>query len=463
MIHTTPFPFQDEDANRIGALGGRALVANDPGLGKSFTALLYAQRAKLRPIIVVCPASVKWIWQSEARKHLGLRSQVLEGIHPKQNGHMDPPPLTIINYDILGKSRRGKGWVRTIRRMRPQLIIIDECHYLGSRTAKRTRWVRQLCQGVPHVVALSGTPLVNRPAELWPTLNILYPLKFPSWFSFGHRFCKPKKEFWGWTFKGATNVELLHSKLKKIMIRRRKIDVLKDLPAKIRSVLPLPLSRPKEYAAASKDFIGWLSTQTTSKRKLRKAAKAEAVVKLGYLKRLSAKLKLPSVIEWVDNFLSETDEKLILFAVHKKVIKRLRNRWGDACVVVDGSVTGRDRQLAVKKFLTHRNVRIFIGNIRAAGVGWSAKGVSNVAFAELDWTPGLHSQAEDRVSGIERGQRGISANIMYFVAKDTIEEHLVKIIQAKSKTIAKVLDGKGRAADLDIFDRLCEQLRKGKS
>lgn len=455
MILTKPFPFQAEDARRIKAFGGRALLAAEMGLGKSLIALLFAELIKLRPIIVVCPASVKWVWDSEARKHVGLRSEILSGMSPERNGLTGHAPIVIINYDILGP------WLPYLKSIKPALVILDECHALMSRQSQRSKNCKKLCSGIPHVLALSGTPLVNRPADLWQTLNILWPKSFPNFWSYGHRFCGPKRTFWGWDFRGASNLKELHSTLKSLgMIRRRKVDVLQDLPPKQRTIVPFDISAKdrKEYDQAESDFLGWLGQRKPSG--LKRAARAQGLVQLGHLKRLAGEFKIGSVIEWVDDFLANSEEKLILYAVHRKVIKRLRKRWGPACVVVDGSTPAKDRQLAVRKFLSHKSVRVFIGNIRAAGTGWSAKGVSDVAFAELDWTPGLHSQAEDRCCGLERGKQGVASNAWYFVAKDTIEEKLAKILQAKQRTISKTLDGKRGVGDLDLFDKLCEELRK---
>jgi SWI/SNF-related matrix-associated actin-dependent regulator 1 of chromatin subfamily A len=239
-----------------------------------------------------------------------------------------------------------------------------------------------------------------------------------------------------------------------VMIRRRKVDVLKDLPAKTVSVITLPIDR-KEYQLAVDDFLTWLASKGSDKA--RRAAKAEGLVKLGALKRLAGELKLQMVCKWVDDFLSMNDGKLVLFAIHKKIIRALQTRYKSLCVVVDGSVSNRDRQIAVDSFQRNTKCRLFIGNIKAAGVGLTLTAASTVAFAEIEWSPGMHVQAEDRVHRI--GQVNASM-IYYFVAEQTIETHLLKILQRKQKVINQVVDGGARNSKGNIYRALIREITR---
>lgn len=451
---TIPFKFQLQDVRAFHKLKGRVMYAADMGLGKSFASLLYAIRhPEIKPILVICPASLRWNWLHEVSIHTTMRAEVLQGTKPKKHGSKLAAPITIINYDIL------KYWLPRLKRKHFQLVIVDESQMIGGRSTQRTKAVTELCEDVPHVLALSGTPLVNRPAELWPTLHILWPKRFPSFYAFAMVHCNPRRTYWGWDFSGASRLDQLHKKLIKLgMIRRRKKDVLKELPKKQRTVIPLDISSRKEYNHALNDFLGWLTEYNPSK--VGKAEKAQRLVQLGYLKRLAAELKLPSIYEWLDNFLASSDEKLIVFGIHKKILKPIFERYEKISVLVDGSVAGHKRQVAFEKFLRNKKIRLCIGNIKAAGVGWSAKSVSNVALVEVPWAPGNITQAEDRCYGIGRGQKGVRASIWFLIARDTIEEKLVKINQDKQKILDSVLDA-GNGEDFDIFDRLCHELMKG--
>lgn len=453
---TTPFPYQIECVKEIEAFKGRAMCCLEPGLGKSFISLLWAERNDAWPAVVVCPASIKFQWEREAAHHVGVRAEVLEGTKPEKRGRMAAnPKLTVINYDVL------TPWMEHLVALKPKLIIIDESQFLISRNSLRTRAVRHLCKDVPFVITLSGTPLVNRPAELWSTLNILQPARWKSWYSFAHLFCSPRRTFWGWDFTGASRLDELHRTLvKNVMVRRLKADVLKDLPPKRRTVLPLPIVNRKDYDKAVHDFLGWLRDRSPDR--VRKAVKAEAIVQLGELKRLAARLKMKAALNWLDEFLAtRPTEKIIAFAIHKSIISRLEARYPGISVTVDGSVTGRKRQLAIDKFKTHRGCRLFIGNIKAAGVGWSAKGCSTVAFFELAWAPGTHTQAEDRSHGVNRGVEGVKTEIFYLIARDTIEDKLLKILQSKQEVLTAVMDGGKNGDNLDVYDQLMRELGKG--
>ena len=149
----------------------------------------------------------------------------------------------------------------------------------------------------------------------------------------------------------------------------------------------------------------------------------------------------------------------MVFAIHKKIINALRERYPKA-VLVTGDVTGKKRQRAVDKFQRHKGTRLFIGNIQAAGVGLTLTASSTVLFAEIGWTPGEHVQAEDRIHRI--GQTA-SATCYYLIGVDTIEERLSRIIQEKQLVLSATLDGGTTNEQLDIFDQLQGEFTNAKS
>ena len=458
-----PYPYQREgvqDMEDFLASGGGTLLADDMGLGKTLETLWLLQRSKvcqMLPALVVCPASTKYSWEHTALEHLGLRAQVLEGRKPPNNGFgLAGHRITIINPDIL------PAWLPHLRRVGYKALVLDECQYFGNVNSRRTRAALDLARVTPNRVALSGTPLVNNPSELWPTLHMLRPDVFNSMFSFAEEYAYPRREFGRWVCKGARNLGKLHALLRRTcMVRRLKEDVLHDLPDKYRQVVPVDLSDRAEYDHATRDFVGWLCAHyRDDKGRVRRAARAAAVTRVGYLVRLAARLKARAVVDWVNKFLVERpDDKLVVFAVHTKMVRLLERHIEANHTTVDGGVTGRRRKLAVDKFRRDPDTRVFIGNIRAAGVGIDGlqEVCQNLAFAELWWVPGVHTQAEDRIYRI--GQRGV-AWINYLVAGGTIEEHLCSIIQEKQQTIHAVLDGAGYQGDMNVFDQLIAVLEE---
>lgn len=443
---TIPYPFQEKGVRKLNHFGLRALLGDDMGLGKSFQALLAIKRHLPKGnVVVICPTSVKYNWEREASIHVNMRAQVLETTNvPKFSRLLAPARLYVINYKILGP------WLKFLKRLKPKLVVIDECQAVSNRNTQQSKNVRALCRGVPHVIALSGTPLINRPAELWPVLNMIRPDRYKSFFDFAWKYCKPRRRPWGWDFKGASNLDELHQELNTyVMIRRRKADVLKQLPDKTRSVVPITLQNRKEYDHAYADFIGWL--RKFSRTRANRAAKAEKLVKIGYLRRLTGWLKVQSVIAWVKDYLAGSNGgKLILFTSHKAVLAELHKVFKRICVKVDGGTSAKERQLFVEKFNHDKHTRLFIGNIRAANSGWNGTSASAVAFAELDWTPGAHKQAEDRAHRIGQTRK---VSVYYLVGIGTIEEDLCKILQKKQAVLDSTLDG-GESGDLDVYDEL---------
>lgn len=451
---TKPYKFQDEDAIAIEAMHGRSLLASEMGVGKSLTALLWANRnPEVRPIVIVCPASLKYNWQRECEVHYGWYSEVLSGTKVTDDAPILMPGIVIINYDILGT------WLPYLKSIEPKLIIGDEVHYITNRDNKRTKLMTSLCDGVPHVILLSGTPLTNRPLELYPSLSILRPDVFGDFSTYAQEFCDPKLEKTGrWNLRGASNLDVLHRKLKKhVMIRRRKKDVLPFLPEKTRTVIIQEMTKEgrKEYNRAKTDFIKWLSS--VSSRKANKAKKAKELLQVNYLKRLATAGRETNSIEWLEDQLVSSGGKIVAFCVHRKLIKKIKERHKGRCVSIDGNTPIKERQRAVDLFQGTDKIKLFVGNIKAAGVGITLTEANTVAFLELGWTPGEHIQAEDRAHRI--GQRS-HTSVYYLVAKDTIETRICELLQRKQKILSATLDGGSLPGDLNVYDELIKIIRK---
>jgi SNF2 family DNA or RNA helicase len=426
------YPFQKKGVAFLESHNGRALIADEMGLGKTVQALAWLQlHPEKRPVIIVVPASVKLNWTREALTWVkNPKVEILAGQTPwKPEGQ-----IIIINYDIL-----TLDWVRELKKLQPQVLITDECHYYKSNTAKRTKAIKRLVKGIPHVIALSGTPILNRPIEVYNAVNIINPALFPDYWSFTQRYCNRRHTGFGWDVSGHSHEKELHDLLtESIMLRRLKADVLPDLPSKVLSFVPIVLHNKNEYRAAEADFIAFIR-QTKGVAAAIRASNAKVLAEIEGLKQLCVKGKLKEATNWIQDFLDSSDQKLVVFAVHRFVIDELMSKFGDIAVKIDGSVSLSDRQKAVDNFQHNDRVRVFIGNIKAAGVGLTLTAASNVAFLELPWTPGDLVQAEDRVHRI--GQKG-SVTIYYLLAMDTIEEKIANLLDLKRKVLDTVLDGK---------------------
>ncbi len=447
MKVTRPFKYQAKGVRKIIHFDGNALLADEMGLGKSLQSLLYCHEfPKRRPVLIICPAFHKINWQREVKNHIGRDAYICYGRKPPKQPWRGPcPEYLIINYEIL------KKWKKLFRKLKIKILIVDEVHRIKNMATLQSKNVRNIAEYIPRVIALSGTPLTKRPAELWPTLNMLRPDVFEAFYPFAVRYCKPERKPWGIEYKGATRLPELHELLNQTcMIRRLKKDVLKDLPPKVHSIVPLELSDRKEYIAASKDFLTWLKRQSRSKAL--RAQKAERMVKTGYLLRLVGKLKVKAMIEWLNDYLIESDGKIIISGIQKKVLADLHEHYKNISLLVNGTIPVKRRQSLFDTFQNNKRIRIMFGNLTAAGVGWNGTAASAVGHLEFPWTSGELNQMTDRAHRI--GQKN-KVTVYYFPGLGTIDEKLCKVLQECQGTLDAVLDGKKpKQTDLDIYTRL---------
>ncbi len=392
------------------------------------------------------------MWEAEAAQHYGWRAHVLYGVTPPQHNPAIPyrPRLYILNYDIL------YAWVDWLRARRPRCIILDEPQQaMLTPTARRAKAAAALCAKVPHVLGLSGTPLMNRPIELFQILQILRPDVWPSRVAYGWAYCEPRLNRGRWEYKGANNLPALHRQLREVcMVRRLKSEVLQELPPKLRRVVPIELTDYSEYYEARDNYRNWLLANHPTRA--RRALWQAALTQLGYLLRLCGKLKYQAVVQWVDDWLAAGDGKILLFAKHRAMVAALQKRYAGQCVAIHGGVPTKQRRGAVMQFQGDKRCRVFIGN-EAATTGITLTAANTVGFTELYWRPGDHAQAAARCHRI-----GTTETIWenYLVARETIEVKLCGLLQRKQDTLNAVLDG-GNAAPLDILDLLMHAIVKG--
>lgn len=449
-----PLPHQREGILRIEQCRGRTLLADDMGLGKTIQVLACLKRnPSWLPAIIVCPANVKYKWEHEAQLYFGIRSSICEGRTPpimNRSGFEIHSPLTIINPDIL------PAWVGYFQQCGYSTIALDECQMFADRASKRTQAAQALCSQSQHVIGMSGTPIMNRPIDIWPTLNMIWPHVFRSYWGFAQKFCNPRWIHGRWDFTGSSNLSELNELLVKLGMIRRKKDIL-SLPEKTINVVPVDLRDSHEYYEASTDFMGWL--QKTHADKVRKVKKSEKMARVGYLLRLGAKLKLPASVARINHYLETyPDQKIVVMGVHQKALRVLEEKLNCEHVTIDGNVSGRERQYAVDKFQNDPKTRGCIANIKAAGVGINLTAAQMLMFLEFWWNPTTHNQAMDRIHRI--GQKK-PVNIEYLVGRGTLEEKLCKLLEDRQKISNAVIDGGESATDdFNLYEALLDSLER---
>jgi SWI/SNF-related matrix-associated actin-dependent regulator 1 of chromatin subfamily A len=481
----------------------RAFLADEQGLGKTIEALATLEADGAYPAVVVCPASLKLNWMRELERWLpGRTAQALTGTGLRaarpssaeansttlSDGDLtgtarvgaarpsDPdvpegepmgpgaregdatgasttrPPtpipaadITVVNYDILAARAPG------LAAMAPKALVLDESHYCKNAAAKRTQAVGRLASSVPSdglVLALTGTPVMNRPPELISQLRILGRLAdFGSGAQFGQR------------FKGPDAHVRLHWHLRsRCFVRRLKADVLPQLPPKTRTVVPVELDNEAEYRLAEHDVIAWLRSRPLDLReldaKVAAALRAERLVRLNALKLLAARGKLHAVLAWIHDFCS-SGERLVVFARHREIQRAVIDRFPHALHILgEDNHAARDASLHAFQAAGTSDNQLIVCSIEVAGQGLTLTQASNVAFLELDWTPAKHDQAEDRLHRI--GQRD-AVNAWYLLAAGTIDETMATLLERKRAIIGAVTDGR-EEGDEGIVDALAREL-----
>jgi superfamily II DNA or RNA helicase len=428
------------------------LMADQMGTGKTIQTLAALEYRDDYPALIVVPSSLRLNWQREARRWLPHRSVgVLNGKKP-QAGEADAD-IAIINYDVLAQRCAGLR-ASFAQRGGLRAIVLDEAHSIKNEKAARSRAALALAEGVPTRYALTGTPVVNRPVELVSILSFLGRLgEFGGFWPFVTRYCAAHKKMAGkkmvWDFSGASNLTELHQKLQATcMVRRRKEDVLVDLPPKQRVLVPVALDRAAAtaYRDEAAKLVEWSQDYTDDQA-------AEALTRIERLKQIAARGKLAAVQAWIAEFL-ESGEKLIVFASHVDIQEALCAAYPDAAhILAADNVAARDA--AVQRFQHDAATALVVCSLRAAGVGLTLTAASDVAFHEFGWTPADHDQAEDRAHRI--GQHD-SVTAWYLYAEDTIEEWILRLIERKRRVVDQATDGRDDAATASVFDDLMEAI-----
>jgi SWI/SNF-related matrix-associated actin-dependent regulator 1 of chromatin subfamily A len=423
----------------------RAFLADEQGLGKTVEALAALEADQAFPAVVICPASLKLNWEREAARWLPHRSVAVV------EGRVAAPPraeILILNYELVATQREA------LALRRPRALVLDESHYCKNPQAKRTRAVRRLAEGLPRDalrLALTGTPVLNHAEELISQLRVLGRLED---FGSGARFRAQ--------FRGPLTEERLHWHLRRrCFVRRRKAEVLPQLPDKRQVVVPVALSNEREYRLAEDDVIAWLREQPLDlselNAKIAATLRAQRLAQLGTLQRLAARGKLHAALAWVHDFLA-SGEPLVVFARHVEVQEAVLERFPDALHLL-----GRDgapaREATVRAFQENADAPpLIVCATRVAAQGITLTRASNVAFLELEWTPAMHDQAEDRCHRI--GQHD-NVTAWYLLAAGTIDETMARLIARKRGLVSAVTDGRRLDGDA-LVEEVVRELRDGR-
>lgn len=465
---------------------GSAIIGDEPGLGKTIQACGVANAVPgIQSVLLIVPSSLKANWRREWDKW-SVKNPVIGTVNGGDaSGWPDKADVVIISHQSVAKHREridARHW---------DLVVLDEAHRVKNPKAQRTiailgeedRETRKVVRQIKadRFLALTGTPIVNRPNELWTLLRTVCPQRFSDFFSYAKRYCGAVRTDYGWDFGGASNLTELQDELRAhCMVRRLKKDVLSELPRKIRQIVPIENDRALRLEATARAKIEARQAEIEARMTLaylgddrrayeKAAAELKKARRFGFdemarVRHDTALAKVPQVVEMLHEVLEEDPErKILLFAHHADVIDAYAEAFGDIAVTLDGRVPLAKRQDRVDRFQADPSVRVFIGGIQVAGVGYTLTAASLVAVAEPVWVPGDLTQVEDRAHRI--GQTG-SVQVWHLVVDGSIEQRMMEVVIDKQQKIDAAMDGAkadGTGIDWEGVDAVVARVEEGEA
>ena len=438
------------------------ILADDMGLGKSIQSIIAAIESGAKKILVVCPSSTKINWEREINVFCN-DTTIIDG------KKFSDAKFTIINFDILknfhtlvkkGKESETSTIHRELAEAGFDLCIIDEAHYLKNNDSIRGKIMVELSvkYNIKKVWLLTGTPVANRPMDFFNLLKIIKSPIAQNWKHYATRYCEGRKFFRTlkngqkrqiWLTDGASNLEELASKTKNIVLRRLKVDVL-DMPDKVITPMHhlLDNKQKAEYEYLWEEYI-------LAKKALGKRVKEDQkdLVELILLRQFIAKQAIPYTIEMVENAV-EMGRKVIVFTSFTEELNAIAEHFGKSAVKHNGPMTNTMKQKSVDSFQNNDKIKVFVGNIKSAGVGITLTEGTVVIFNSFDWVPGNNEQAEDRAFRI--GQKN-DVNVYYQLFDDTISSRMWNMLNDK-KDVISIIMGEKQLTEEEITELLIEKL-----
>ena len=405
----------------------RFILADDMGLGKTTSTVVASLETGAKRILVICPASLKINWLREIQNYTDRSIYICEG---KKYEEAD---FVILNYDIIKNFHDPENSENSlILKSNFDLVIVDEAHYIQNKSAQRTKLINSIVKGIDRLWLLTGTPMTSRPMNYYNLLDLVESPVAANWMAYVKRYCNGYQFKVGnrkiWNVTGSSNLEELRDRTSKQVLRRLKTDVL-DLPDKIITPVYLRL-KSNEYEELMGEYFDWYDRNPDESSSL-----TVQFTKLTKVRQIIAKEKIKSTIELIDNIL-EQDKKVIVFTNFTETLQNIHQHYDKISVYLDGSCSPKQRQDAVDRFQNDDKIKIFVGNLKAAGVGITLTAAEAVIMNDLSFVPSDHSQAEDR--SYRYGQKS-NVSVYYPIFENTIEGTIYDILNHKKNIFETVM------------------------
>ena len=412
------------------------ILADDMGLGKTTSTIIGALECGAKKVLIICPATLKINWKREIENYSNKSVYIAEGKNFEPNHD-----FVIINYDIIKNFHDVKNKEQSqILSANFDLVIVDEAHYIKNAQAQRTKLINDIVKKVDRLWLLTGTPMTSRPIDYYNLLSLSDSPVAKNWMAYVIRYCAGYQFRVGtrkvWNVMGASNLEELRDRTSNTILRRLKENVL-DLPDKIITPVYLTL-KSKEYEETMGEYYNWFDKNPEESKSL-----TVQFTKLTKVRQIIANEKISQTIELAENII-EQDKKVIIFCNFTDSLNKILEHFGKTAVKLDGSMSQVERQYSVDQFQQNDKIKVFVGNIKAAGTGITLTAAEAVIVNDLSFVPGDMSQAEDRA--YRYGQKN-NVLVYYPIFQNTIEDIIYDIINEKKKNISTVLGDNTNPAD----------------
>jgi SWI/SNF-related matrix-associated actin-dependent regulator of chromatin subfamily A-like protein 1 len=445
------YSFQQEDSKWL-ASKKYALLASEMGTGKSAVAITACDLVRAKSVLVLCPAVARYNWMREFGKFSESTYDTTLVLSAEAAGSTTPgnKHLTICSYDLL-TNKKVCTWISSLSW---GVIVFDEAHYLKNRKAKRTQAAFAL--HAERIWGLSGTPAPNNAAELWPLLHHFGAYRQDYW-SFVHRYCLSYTSPYGVVITGSQRVPELRALLAPFILRRKKLDVLTQLPSIAYHDVAVPASEVDLTLYYPEVVLGLKTKAQLEAQFAEQHAAIESVVKLsgmdllgvaalsalqtkvGMTRRYTGLQKTPAIAEIINAELeAKMYDKIVIFCIHKDVVDDLMNRLkAYHPMSLYGGTPPDKRERHIRCFQTKPRYQVIICNIQAAGTAITLTAAHQVAFAECSWVPAENAQAAMRVHRIGQTK---PVTVRFFGLAGSSDEQVARVLRRKTKDLTALFD-----------------------
>ena len=438
----------------------RILIADEMGLGKSLQALGCVELAGHQRVLIVCPAVVKHNWGNEIVKWLNENFFIING----WSGDIEGVRFNIINYDVLSNRKEqlmAQGY---------DCIIFDEVHTIKNQKAARTKAALALARGIDGIIAMSGTPILNRPNEFFTSLNMMLPAQFGNYWTYAQRYCNARRTDFGWDMSGASNIEHsadgittpLNHLLRDFMLRRSMDDprIAGEMPDLVQSIISfdLPEQAIKQYKV---EHNSWMEEWQKQQANFGSTSAGFTLNMMTELRHIAGRLKVEAAVKWANDYHDSTGKPLVIFAHHNDVVSNLLAKLNSEqrrafCIV--GSTQGNHRQKYIREFQEGK-IDFLICSTMAMKEGINLDRANTTLFVEREWVPAWEQQAAARVRRMT--QEDATCHQVILSANNTIDSMFDEVVAAKADLVKSTLDGTNGERNA-IVSELTKKLKSGK-